>query len=782
MATEQIVDAAGIDPRIDRLYRNLPAIHRIRDAEHGYPLQALLRVIAEQVNIVEDDIARLYDNWFIETADDWAVPYIADLLGYRPVPEAGASARGTDAAGRALNRVLVPRREVAQLIRSRRRKGTIALLEDLAFDVAGWPARAVECFRRLDRAQHLNHPHYHRLGTASMNAMAALDMIGSPFDLHAHSADVRRANSRHRQGGHGIPGVGVFVWRLRSHPVTRTPAYCAEDIGAHCFTFSVLGQDAPLYRKPVAEPCGSHLAEEANLPVPIRRRALEADLAAEVPALYGEGRSFAIWADQWGGHDGARPLPASVLIAADLGDWRYTPKRGRVAVDPVLGRIKFPPGQLPKRGVRVSYHYGFPADMGGGEYPRDLHAWTPREIEFEAVKAEADPAAWRARLDAEPDATVVYPVGEDTPMPRIGDALRQWREDMPRHAIIELRNSGVWVEPIHVRMRPGQALSLRAASGVRPVIRLIDWQTDLPDALTVELERGSRFELDGLIVTGRPVHVSAPRDPTRYAAQAATTPVCGGELVIRHCTLVPGWGIGCDCAPERPAEPSLELHRLQARVRIEHSILGSIQVHQDEVRSDPIALSIADSIVDAADDEDEAIGAATTAVAHVVLTALRSTFFGTVEVHAVQLVENSIFNDCLNVARRQVGCMRFSYVCRHCRTPRRYRCQPDVAVADAVANVRARKLPAADEALAVAQATAQAAERVRPHYQSRRYGGPGYARLAADCPDEIRRGADDASEMGVHHDLYQPQREANLRARIDEYTPAGMTVGLFLAD
>ncbi len=63
-----------MDPRIDRLYQLLPTIQRMRDAEQGYPLQALLRVIAEQVNVVEDDIARLYDNWFIETAEDWAVP------------------------------------------------------------------------------------------------------------------------------------------------------------------------------------------------------------------------------------------------------------------------------------------------------------------------------------------------------------------------------------------------------------------------------------------------------------------------------------------------------------------------------------------------------------------------------------------------------------------------------------------------------------------------------------------------------------------------------------
>ncbi len=43
-----------MDDRTDRLYDLLPAIYRQRDAEQGYPLKALLRVIATQVNVVED--------------------------------------------------------------------------------------------------------------------------------------------------------------------------------------------------------------------------------------------------------------------------------------------------------------------------------------------------------------------------------------------------------------------------------------------------------------------------------------------------------------------------------------------------------------------------------------------------------------------------------------------------------------------------------------------------------------------------------------------------------
>jgi hypothetical protein len=36
--------------------------------------------------------------------------------------------------------------------------------------------------------------------------------------------------------------------------------------------------------------------------------------------------------------------------------------------------------------------------------------------------------------------------------------------------------------------------------------------------------------------------------------------------------------------------------------------------------------------------------------------------------------------------------------------------------------------------------------------------------------------------LGVFHDLFQPQREANLRTRLDEFTPAGINAGVVLAN
>ncbi len=72
------------------------------------------------------------------------MPYIGDLLGVRgllPIEDAPFSQRGL----------------VANTIAYRRAKGTAAVLEQLARDVTGWGARAVEYFDRLATTRAMNH-------------------------------------------------------------------------------------------------------------------------------------------------------------------------------------------------------------------------------------------------------------------------------------------------------------------------------------------------------------------------------------------------------------------------------------------------------------------------------------------------------------------------------------------------------------------------------------------------------------------------------------------------
>ena len=63
------------------LYERLPAVYRELDAGANYPLRALLGVISEQAALLEGDVEQLWDDFFVETARPWVVPYIAELVG-----------------------------------------------------------------------------------------------------------------------------------------------------------------------------------------------------------------------------------------------------------------------------------------------------------------------------------------------------------------------------------------------------------------------------------------------------------------------------------------------------------------------------------------------------------------------------------------------------------------------------------------------------------------------------------------------------------------------------
>lgn len=745
----------------DRLYELMPLVHRMRDAEQGYPLKALLAVIAEQVNVVEGDIAQLYENWFIETCEDWVAPYIGDLIGYRPVSEARV------AGARALGKALYPRREIANTVAARRRKGTLALLELLSSDSAGWPARAVEFYRLLGWTQHLNHLRATRGGTVNLRDGRALELIAGPFDEQAHSVDVRRINSTRSQGRHNIPSIGVFAWRLKTYPLTQVRATCLEDEGPHCFSFNVLGSDTPLYNRAQPESAPTAIAGEINLPVPVRRRALE-DPGPPPQAssdYYGAARSMVIMV-AWPKKPGMTVLTADQIVSADLSSWHTKVGTGQVALDPELGRIMFPQRRVPKR-VWVSYRYAFSADMGGGEYPRPL---------------------------TQPEGAIVFRVGHGEKLLSIGSALLAWHElrdgpEQARAAVIDIVDSGVYTEPLALTLIEGESLQIRAGRRItrpegdstgwtRPVLRLLDYQTDQADALTVRGKAGSRLVLEGLLVSGRGIQLFGGRE---YSGEehdneppSHKDELC--DLTIRHCTLVPGWGVDCHCEPLRPNEPSLEIQDSHGTVYIDHSIVGTIRVSASEVDGDPVRLVINDSIVDATGMALGAIEGDDGSMAFASLSISRTTVLGTVSAHAVKLAENSIFMGPLRLARRQGGCIRFCYVSPGSRTPRRYHCEPDL------------RRDAVDEAMPGASAADRELEllreegRVRPLFTSTRYGKPAYCQLALNCADEIKQGADDESEMGAFHDLFQPQREANLRTRLGEYTPASMDVGIVFAN
>ncbi|MFB7160939.1 hypothetical protein ACWCRC_11310 [Streptomyces sp. NPDC001940] len=704
----------------DQVYALLPAVHRRLDAQHGSKLYELLAVIAAQARVVQDDIEQLYDNWFIETCEDWVVPYIGDLVGYRMLPGTTAALSDNASPAHGLLAAAAPRREVANTVANRRRKGTLALLEELATDVADWPGRAVECRRQLAVTQPIrrytteDHDVRRRLrrgGLVDLRRIDTLDRIDGPFDELAHTVEVPRADSARRVGRYNIPGVSLHVWRLRAHPVTMAPALCV-DRARSCYTFSVLGHDTELFTKPVPEPSACHVADEMNVPAPIRRRALTERLYD----YYGPLKSVCVWT---GPHPDRDVVPLDHIVSADLSDWGYSPRAGQVALDPVLGRIRFPEQTDLEWGVRVTYHHGFSNDFGGGAYPRPDNTVGSTAARFRVGPAEEHR--------------------------RITDAIERWRSQRPRspEAIIEIAGNDVHRDVESILLEPGDRLTLRADDGSRPVLALSDRTENGPASLRINGagprdESLPRIVLDGLMVTGGSIQVSGKV----------------GQLVVRHCTFVPGWGLGARGLPRSPEEASLELVDTPVRVEVEHSILGTVVVSRDEAAAEPNRIFLSDSVLDATHPELAALAGPDGRYAHALLTARRATVIGSVRTRAVDLVENCLLNGDVQIAQRTKGRVRFCWLPPSSRTPRRLYCQPEHS---------------GDP------------DRVTLKFASTRYGTPDYVQLADTCAEEIRRGADDGSEPGALHDLFRPQSQDNLCARLAEYTPAGCNAGVFFA-
>ena len=717
-----------MNDRAERLYALLPAVYRIRDEEEGSPLRALLAVMEEEHLRIEEDIQALYDSWFVETAPEWVLPYIGDLVGNRLLAEVTHSRR-TD---------------VARTLGYRRRKGTLPMLEALARDVTGWGARAVAFMELLGWSQNLNHPRplapstpVDSVGTVHLRNRDLLDRLGGAWDATAHTVDVRtapggawrpgsrslesRSRARPQEGWYGPRKVGFFLWRLGAFPLEAMPARRADPPNQHGWHFSPLGAPVPLFVRPRPDRDPTQRAEEVNVAAPIRPVAFHGDVEehrARVLPLppeerplssrwYGPGRSFQMRVD-------GVPVPAHRLLCKELGGWARPPA-GRIAVDVARGRFTFAEGEEPGE-VQVDFAYGFSAGMGGGPYDR------------------------RATL-VQPGSTVWFQsVAKGSEVETLQQALEVWEERGRPHGLIQIDDSGIYGGNVEVDLPPGGSLVIQAAQGRMPSVRLVgDFRVAAPEA-------GARLVLNGLLVEGA---LSLAGNPT---------------LELVHCTLVPGRMLTDDGAPWFVDRDSLVVPDEgdpTPQVTIHSSIVGPIRLPATARE-----LVIRDSIVQAfpvggaprpaiaATDAGDEPGPAT------ILE--RSTILASVHVRELTLASQVIFTEPVVTERTQAGCVRFSYLPTGSRTPRRFHCQPDRALEGIGDPAEAERIRA----------------RLVPTFTSLRYNHPGYAQLRHDAALEIRTGGEDGAEMGAFRELMQPQREANLRTRLEEYLPFGLEAAL----
>lgn len=731
----------------DRLFELLPAVYRDQDADNGDVLRALLAIVTEQVDVVERDVAQLYDDLFIETSRDWVIPYIGELVGNNLLYDSSrigaddtAAALLPDLTGPSLRPPVAvrTRADVANTISYRRRKGTLPMLEELARDVTGWAAHAAEFMELVGWAQHLEH-YRPQAAMFDLRSLERDDRIGGAFDEATHTVDVR-AISQH-DGWHHHRHLAIFLWRLGAYPLRRVPARGAS--APWRFHLSPLGNVAPLFSRLRREGDEAGLSTELHVPGPIRRAFFQQDLATHkaltpVPSgtdLYGTSANpeASIDVTRNGVH-----VPAAQITCARLDPWPAARPVGNViAIDVAVGRLAVGDGFAGVSKIDVDMLYGFPADIGGGPYDRP--AWLiksdPGVRRFEVLEGAAAPR-----------------------FPDVATALAQWVIEGRPEGVVRILDSRTYPLPVSITLADPRRLAIESESGERPLLVTDPAGFEVKaDGVDPDPERRGWLTLSGVAVEGF-VHVTGD---------------LGGVRLI-HSTLIPGRTIEDGVPKPNPPAPSLVVEaaagiNTHLQVQVVSSITGALVIPAT-VRS----VTVLDSIIDAAEATNGAIGAGTPTADTTKLRIERSTVLGRTNVRELEASE-TIFAGRVDTAQTQAGCVRFSYVTLGSRTPRRHRCQPDLA-----AQATLDAALTADPTLTPAQQTAiraSIAARVQPSFTTRTYGLPAYLQMRAGTPPEIRTGAADGSEMGAYCQLKQPQRESNVRIRLEEYLPFGLEAG-----
>ena len=363
----------------DKLWNLLPAAYRTKDTDQfnvgvqpqsNGPLREMVNRIGATAADLRRSIDRLWEDQSIETCDDWVIPYIAALLDTRLVS-------GLDPSRQRL--------DVYHTIDYRRRKGTLCVLEQVANDITGWDAKAVEFFRRLGRTRHGLDPPIgpaSPAGTATARLQQAEGLVGvrtgtriggfadlrnaqgagqsrTAFDEFFHTADTRAGQGVF--GWHAIPHLGIFVWRLLSlavGPVTPVAIAGCD----RWYTFDPTGRDVPLFAPQLsANAFGDTWISptEGQLPGPMSQALLEYDIGLGAGGL----QLYPVVPRP------PSPAPPPALsVSGGLPPFTENLAADTLTLRPAFGR--FCCKEAPPADLVATYCYGFPSEIGAGPYDR----------------------------------------------------------------------------------------------------------------------------------------------------------------------------------------------------------------------------------------------------------------------------------------------------------------------------------------------------------------------------------------------------------------------------
>jgi hypothetical protein len=488
----------------DKLWSLVPAAYRAVDSQtldgHG-PLRELLNRIATQMAEVRRSIDRLWEDQSVESCDSWVIPYLAGLLATNLVPS-------MDARGQRL--------DVANTIYYRRRKGTVALLEQLAADVTGYDARVIEFFRRLGRTRHGLDPEIGypadsadptgaRLlqrtqnltglltgtpagGLADLRHPLGASMTGTAYDEYHHRADVRRGAGA--LGWYGISKIGFFLWRTLALRVDRATPVPVSGCPGH-YSADPTGRQIPLFQ---ASARGPNNYGENWLPIPAWQLPMPlttamwqaiADASAPVPGPQAYPDPTATL---WPGSFAVRPTGSGDLL--DLAQVRLWPE---------VGRFELPSGPPD---VETGYHHGLFSRIGAGPYDRRLLG-VPTATDPQPVTRIAGGSATSL-----PDA--ITAVGERGTIVVI--------DGLTLTATGAVGSTGTPIADVTIRGDDQQRAVIRIPAGAGP------WVFQGPPAPGSPGQPGARLRLEGVLLSGTDLVLRGRFD----------------EVVISCCTLDPG--------------------------------------------------------------------------------------------------------------------------------------------------------------------------------------------------------------------------------------------------
>lgn len=730
----------------EKLWETIPSTYRHEDglAQEPGVLRAIVQVIARQAAILRRSQDSLWDDQFIELCNEWAVPYIGDLVATRLLSEKNKRGRRID---------------VAKTIYYRRRKGTPRILEELISDISEWEGKLVEQFQKLARSRHGLDAKPQTLagkysgtlpgGWADLRNQRASELTNGPFEEFYHTPDMRR--HRGLNGRYSIPKLAFYLYRLKAYEaINITPFAFGDGLG---FSFDPSGRDIPLFSKSSASPdwneWRSSTEPELAAPIPCRLLghatyliteaiiqqliALPAPLSAtaanelrKIAGLVFKSESsllniIATFSTNAEITASVILLPLlSLSLMSDCGKAVLLPDDQTVLSNPLDANSIVVGFEAPVNTVFTTERIT----------AANLELWPAVVNKDLAIDAENGRFKFRNAPPARRRIYIAYHYGFSAAV-GAGSYERAWisqstpaiiktgggalaAADLLNNGITEISDSKTYT-PVASKMSIIN-FTLQAANSQRPFLIL---QSNL--VLSSGLNLNSGITLDGLWIGAN--------------GDLAADIILRGDfecVVIRNCTLDPGGSQNIKGETLHPVRLIIE-GRVE-NLCIESSIMGPVFTRNDGYVEE---FSVTDSIVQSVDPAVKAIEI-NTGRTHID----RSTIFGQVAVHRLDASE-TLITGVVNVTDTQNGCFRFSAAPAISRLPRPY------------------------ESFLFKEDT-------NHWFTSRRFGDAGYAQLSDTVSANIMRGSEDGGEMGVFSSQLNAIKFDGLKNKIDEYMPFGL--------